>query len=1146
ENLAQALTSIATRSLSRVTGILRDHPEALHQIVADMLQEQAGDVLLLIDQFEELFTQVESEAERLQFLETIRYAVTRPQSRIRVIVTLRADFYDRPLQYEGFGSLIQQNTQVVLPLSTAELEQAIVGPAERIGVFADADLIARMISDVREEPGALPLLQYALTEVFERREGARLTLDGYMETGGVSGALARRAEELFAAQSPQAQRIIRQVFLRLVTLGEGEEDTRRRVRYSGLLTLGDNERVRAVLDEYGKYRLLTFDNDPETREPLVEVAHEALIREWKRLRDWLYASRGDVRQQRALNQGATDWNNNRREVSFLLRGARLGQTEEWATETDLVLTELERTFLDASIAERTHLQKLEQERIKREKALEGQSRQRLRYLVAVLTVAAVISVGLALLAFNRTEAESEARATSEFNAGIANTQAAVASTAQQVAVDEQAIAEQQADLAATAQQVAVNEREQAESQAARAQSLALSAAAQLALLDSRLDIAITLALEANDSDNPPPQSQLVLAQIAYSPGTRRLFEFEGTVDAVDINGAGTRAVTAARDGTLTLWDVETGTALQQFEGHTERVTSVAITPDGTRIVSGSRDETAIVWNTDGGTRVATLEGHTDNILDVAINSTGSTVVTGSSDGTARLWRVRTGEQTMIFEDHQSPVYAVAISETSNRVLSGDNDGTARLWNATNGQQITRYTGHEGRITAVAFQEGDGMYLTASEDGMVRVHRPNFTDIIAEFPHPNEVEDAAFGGRGSAVYSASSEGVFRSWSINTGEIVSRFIEHTDSIRSIASNDTGRLAITGAADDTARVWVVDASAPLRNLDIRTGAAPSLDISADGGRWIYGGGGRGMSLLAATGTYQQQLRVLGSTFDDVLAVRFSADGTRVAAGTANRTAGVWNTGSGTSINTFEDGHTAEITSVVFTPDGSDLLTGGMDSTIVKWDVETGEQLARFEGAHEDGVLALNINPDGDLVISGSNDGSVVVWDLETLEERVRILGNREAAYDISFAPDGETIFVALDNGAIGQWSVSTGRAVRTLMGHRGAVRSIDLSEDGTVMVSGSEDGTIILWDATTFNRINRFDAGEPVVSVALHPTEPLVLAATEDGDVALWQSLPLMGLRDWVADNRYSPPVSCDTPVFALTLECQLQQASEEEQQ
>ncbi|MEO1440965.1 MAG: protein kinase, partial [Chloroflexota bacterium] len=651
ENLAQALTSIATRSLSRVTGILRAHPESLHEIVTDMLQDQAGDVLLTIDQFEEVFTQVDSEDERLQFLEAIRYAVTRPQPRIRVIVTLRADFYDRPLHYEGFGSLIQQNTQVVLPLSTAELEQAIVGPADRIGVYPDADLIARMIADVREEPGALPLLQYALTEVFERREGARLTLEAYQDTGGVSGALARRAEEIFQGLSDEKQRITRQIFLRMVTLGEGEEDTRRRVRYSGLLTLGDNEQVQAVLDEYGKYRLLTFDNDPDTREPLVEVAHEALIREWQRLRDWLYTSRGDVRQQRALNQGAADWNTNHREVSFLLRGARLDQAEEWAASTDLVLTGLEREFLDASIAERTRLQQIEQERIKREQALEEQARQRLRYLVGVLTLAAAVSIGLMLLAFNRSQAESVARATSEFNASVANTQVAIAATAEQVAVDERQIAQQQADLAATAEQVALDERQIAEEQAVRAQSLALSSAAQLALLDSNLDAAAALALQANSIENAPQQAQLVLAQIAYSPGTRQLFQFDGTVDTVDINGSGTRAVTASRDDSLTLWNTETGEALQQFEGHTDRVTSVAITPDGTRIVSGSRDETAIVWNTDTGARVATLAGHTDNILAVTINDTGSLVVTGSSDGTARLWRVRTGESTLTFEGH---------------------------------------------------------------------------------------------------------------------------------------------------------------------------------------------------------------------------------------------------------------------------------------------------------------------------------------------------------------------------------------------------------------------------------------------------------------------------------------------------------------
>ena len=263
---------------------------------------------MVIDQFEELFTLVTDEALRAHFLALLQTAVTDPASRVRVVITLRADFYDRPLLYEDFGALMQARTQVVLPLTTGELERAIVAPAQRIGVQIEPNLVAAMIADVHEEPGALPLLQYALTEVFERREGRRLRLEDYEAIGRAAGALARRADRVFAQLAPVQQAVAQQVFLRLVTLGEGTEDTRRRVERAELASVvPDAATLQEVLDIFGRHRLLSFDRVPDTRAPTVEVAHEALLREWARLRSWLDNSREDVRQQRRLARLAAEW-----------------------------------------------------------------------------------------------------------------------------------------------------------------------------------------------------------------------------------------------------------------------------------------------------------------------------------------------------------------------------------------------------------------------------------------------------------------------------------------------------------------------------------------------------------------------------------------------------------------------------------------------------------------------------------------------------------------------------------------------------------------------------------------------------------------------------------------------------------------------
>ena len=261
EELASALLSVSSSPLPGVVDTLREHADGLAMGVYEALPSRDSKLLLMIDQFEELFTQVEHESDRQQFLDLILNAVSAENSPVIIIATLRADFYDRPLLYQGFGELIRARTELVLPLNDEELAETIEGPARRVGAVLEDDLIETIIDDVREQPGALPLLQYALTELFERRDGALLTIAAYQDIGGTLGALAKRAEEVFRRFNEPAQNMARQMFLRLVTLGEGQEDTRRRILQSELLTLGDRNVVEDVIDRFGRYRLLTFDRD---------------------------------------------------------------------------------------------------------------------------------------------------------------------------------------------------------------------------------------------------------------------------------------------------------------------------------------------------------------------------------------------------------------------------------------------------------------------------------------------------------------------------------------------------------------------------------------------------------------------------------------------------------------------------------------------------------------------------------------------------------------------------------------------------------------------------------------------------------------------------------------------------------------------
>jgi DNA-binding SARP family transcriptional activator len=427
DELEAALLRIAVYPVPRLRERLDSGSRGLLEVV-DLVAPGEAEVVLVVDQFEEAFTLTTDERERELFLESLRVAAADPESRLRVIVTLRADFYDRPLIYPRFGELLAERTEAVPPLTPDELERAIRGPAEGIGVRPERGLVAEMIADVAHQPGALPLLQYALTELFEHRDDDRLTLAAYRGIGGIAGALSARADRIYESTEPQAHRATKQVFLRLVALGEGRQDTRRRVPRGELDALDvDQEAIDRTVDTFGRHRLLTFDREPSTREPTVEIAHEALLSAWERLRTWIDGARDDLRHERGLARAAAEWRGSGGDPSFLLRGARLEQLESWATTTDLAIGRRERAYLKASVDQHDREQEEEERRREREVRIERRSARRLRGLVAVFAAAALIAGTLAVVATDqrgraereRGRAEREARISSARGLAVA-------------------------------------------------------------------------------------------------------------------------------------------------------------------------------------------------------------------------------------------------------------------------------------------------------------------------------------------------------------------------------------------------------------------------------------------------------------------------------------------------------------------------------------------------------------------------------------------------------------------------------------------------------------------------------------------------------------------------------------------------------
>jgi basic membrane lipoprotein Med (substrate-binding protein (PBP1-ABC) superfamily)/DNA-binding SARP family transcriptional activator len=351
--------------------------------------------VVILDQFEELFT-IEDGAYQRRFLDAITTAVVDAHRDVRVVVTLRADFYDRPLLHPVFAQVFTPAVVNVLPMTATELEEAVTAPAARIGVELERRLVTELIADTADQPGGLPLLQYALSELFDHRQGPLLTLADYREIGGVRGALSRRAEHLYAGLDGEQQHAVTQLFLRLVRLGRGTRDARRRLPLRELDGLDlDPVAVSAILERFGRHRLLSFDRDPHTDEGTIELAHESLLWEWERLSGWIDRHRGMLQRHEALLAALEEWETSGRHHDYLLHGKRLDEFAEWSKNEALELTRRERGFLDAGLERRQHEQEKATAQANLQRSLERRARRRLTALVAaVVLLGAATGFGL--------------------------------------------------------------------------------------------------------------------------------------------------------------------------------------------------------------------------------------------------------------------------------------------------------------------------------------------------------------------------------------------------------------------------------------------------------------------------------------------------------------------------------------------------------------------------------------------------------------------------------------------------------------------------------------------------------------------------------------------------------------------------------
>jgi hypothetical protein len=399
EGLALTLLGrIPQRSLPTLfADLLEESGRALHLLASSLARRPGQRVVLVVDQFEELFSPAITEQERRRFLRLLVTAATEPGGPLVVVLTLRADFSDRPMQYPDLARLLHAHQQPVLPLELKDLREVIERPAALTDVQLtfEGDLVGDLLFDVQGQAGALPLLQFALDRLFQRRVEHRLTQVAYREIGGVKGALAQHAEATYAAlPSDEHRRLARALFLRLISPGATEQDTTRRRAALAELSLPDptqTTQMRQVADAFVSARLLVTNEVAGTT--TVEVSHEALIREWPRLGDWLHEAREDIRLQQRLSPDVVEWLRSGKPADRLYRGLVLAEAQAWAVRN--LPSAQEAAFLQASAAAREQQARAEKVRQEREVLLQRQVVRKQRYAIGLIgMLGVVVAIGL--------------------------------------------------------------------------------------------------------------------------------------------------------------------------------------------------------------------------------------------------------------------------------------------------------------------------------------------------------------------------------------------------------------------------------------------------------------------------------------------------------------------------------------------------------------------------------------------------------------------------------------------------------------------------------------------------------------------------------------------------------------------------------
>ncbi|MGD1701763.1 hypothetical protein [Dapis sp. BLCC M229] len=1003
---------------------------------------QASRIVMVVDQFEEVFTLCSDKIEREQFFECLMGGIDRSYQAnsnttgLLLIITMEAEFLGKCFEqeYSGLARQIQSHLVTVTPMNRLELEQAIAEPAKQVGIEIQPELVEQMIIDT-ENYGSLPLLQYTLTELWQQRRADQFSLTQYINLGGVKGCLEKQAYAIYHSFNARERQVAKQIFLKLVQINEDTVASCKQVLKTDLITPQQSLAVVSkVLKKLAKARLIlttkftNYQNSNQTV-TVVELAHNTIINNWSQLNFWVESNREAIKQKPGMEADAQRWLKKDKSDKYLLSGRKLSLAEnllESDTESAFVSV-VAKEFLEKSInRKRFH------------------SNFRIRSIVGLIIVLGCLS-GFSLINWRVAEKD-------KLNAQL---------NALSLSAENQFTVNQRFDALLTAIKAGKE----------------LHDASEVAA-DVRMGVLI------------------VLQKTVYGVSKRRtIAEHTQPVNSISLSKDGEIIASVSDDSTIKLW-TSYGEEIATLSGHQGAVYSVSMSNNGKVLASGSQDGTVKLWSQDGKI-LNTMKAHQGAVNSVSFSADGKTIASGGVDGTIKLWNLQ-GKQLAAIKANQDKIYSVSYGKV---LASAGEDKTVKLWNAK-GKQLATLKGHKEKILSVSVSPDGKTIATASWDNTVKVWGVDGKEIGTLRGHKSPVVSVNFSVDGKTIASGSSDGEIKLWA-RYGREIATLKGHGTWVSSLSFSNDGLTLASASADKTIKLWSLQEQkmpALRGHTSYITAISLSKDAIATGGydntvkiwsregeelatlkghqRGIYSlsfsPDGQTVASASADGTgIVWNLAGLGNATltghqDQVYSISYSPDGKMLATASLDKTIKLWNT-RGQQLLTIPGG-IDDLRTVTFRPDGKAIAAagfGGKSQGVLKiWNLE-GEELQKFEGLCSV-VRKISFSADGKIIAATCSDNTVKL--LTPKGQVVGILrGHQRAVNSLSFTPDGQIIATGSDDGTVKIWNLD-GKELVSLDGIREGVMDVSFSPDGKMLGAVGRDKVGMLWNFDLENLLVR----------------------------------------------------------------------------